>query len=259
MREPVLPLVRAAFCFISVAGEHVREASFAASPVPLVARRTDAVAPRCARPPLRVPPPLRMRAQEPEGLAMDDKEWKTWTARFSGQFVTKSGTATRTSRRAAEEGASAGDDIVVVQLDAGRSLSEEDVDAIAAVTGGTQSDVAANLRGVCVCVCFVVVRSAPFPHALRTAAEWMAGGGGEWGKDAGDSSAAAVGSSGEMETKTLLYLLAQGRVPVKAVVPRDPSSLIDEFIQASDQPPAPASPQEYIPYWVQVRTPHRGC
>jgi len=233
-------------------------ASFVASPTPLEARRKDAVAPPCPRRPLRVPP-LRMRApddQDPEGLAIDDTEWKTWTARFSGQFVTKSGTATLTSRRAAAtEGASAGDDIVVLQLDAGRSLSAADLDAIAAATEGAQSDVVANLRGVCMFRGRATrVRDPPrLPHALCTAgcAEWMAGGGAAWGNDAGDS-AAARGSSDEVETKTLMYLLAHGRVAVKAVVPRDPSSLIDKFIEVSDQPPAPASSQEYIPYWVQV-------
>ena len=146
-------------------------ASFVASPTPLEARRKDAVAPPCPRRPLRVPP-LRMRApddQDPEGLAIDDTEWKTWTARFSGQFVTKSGTATLTSRRAAAtEGASAGDDIVVLQLDAGRSLSAADLDAIAAATEGAQSDVVANLRGVCMFRGRATrVRDPPrLPHAL---------------------------------------------------------------------------------------------
>ena len=92
------------------------------------------------------------------------------------------------------------------------------------------------------------------PHELFDCAEWMDSDGGVWGKDAGDSSASVHGSSGEIETKTLLYLLSQGRVAVKAVVPRDPSSLIDKFIQVSDQQPAQASSQEYIPYWVQVRS-----
>ena len=103
-------------------------------------------------------------------------------------------------------------------------------------------------------VCFSVVsRIRARPHELFDCAEWMDSDGGGWGKDAGDSSASVHGSSGEIETKTLLYLLAQGRVAVKAVVPRDPSSLIDKFIQVSEQQPAPASSQDYIPYWVQVR------
>ena len=106
--------------------------------------------PLCARVrPLRIDMLDSMRQENGLGPVIDDREWRAWTARFSGQFVTKSGTATLTSRRAAaEEGGVAGGEIAVLQLDAGRSLSNEDLDAIAAAAGDVQSDFIANLRGV---------------------------------------------------------------------------------------------------------------
>ena len=95
--------------------------------------------------------PDSVRQDNVLGPVIDDREWKAWTSRFSGKFVTKSGTATLTSRRAAaEEGGVAGGEIAVLQLDAGRSLSNEDLDAIAAAAGDVQSDFIANLRGVLV-------------------------------------------------------------------------------------------------------------
>ena len=102
--------------------------------------------------------------------AIDDREWRAWTARFSGQFVTKSGTATLTSRRAAaEEGGVAGGEIAVLQLDAGRSLSNEDLDAIAAAAGDVQSDFIANLRGVFVFLRMKLpTRRKPVGSPLRT-------------------------------------------------------------------------------------------
>ena len=105
--------------------------------------------PLCARVrPLRIDMVDSVRQ---ENGVIDDREWRAWTARFSGQFVTKSGTATLTSRRAAaEEGGVAGGEIAVLQLDAGRSLSNEDLDAIAAAADDVQSDFIANLRGTCV-------------------------------------------------------------------------------------------------------------
>lgn len=57
----------------------------------------------------------------------------------------------------------------------------------------------------------------------------------------------------EEETKTLLYLLGDGRVEVKAQVPRDPVSVLDRLTDQTDDSLDGSSPQqEYIPYWVQL-------
>jgi hypothetical protein len=129
---------------ITVAFQHARGVQPGAQKRPTV--------PLCARVrPLRVHMPDSVRQDNVLGPVIDDREWKAWTSRFSGKFVTKSGTATLTSRRAAaEEGGEAGGEIAVLQLDAGRSLSNEDLDAIAAAAGDVQSDFIANLRGVLV-------------------------------------------------------------------------------------------------------------
>ena len=57
----------------------------------------------------------------------------------------------------------------------------------------------------------------------------------------------------EEETKTLLYLLGDGRVEVKAQVPRDPVSVLDQLTDQTDDSLDGSRPQqEYIPYWVQL-------
>ena len=86
--------------------------------------------------------------------SVEDQEWEKWTARFAGQFVMKSETATLTSRRAAETvgldkeaNGSELHELTVLQLDKGRIVSAQELDAMANAETGSPPEFMANLRG----------------------------------------------------------------------------------------------------------------